>query len=247
VADLESAGLDFWALGHVHKRGIFGSSGRIAYSGSAQGLHINEQGPHGCHLVTLQGRNAVDVQFFSLGPVQWLELTVDVGEMETASNLLDVRDILLETLLTEARAAAHNPDLCIARLICAGRGNLDSLLRKPGALDEVLTDLRASGLLSRPRIWVKDILLNSRPMVDLEILRNQRDDLLGESLRCAGQLRADSSVLSAETTTLFADLFKNPLMRDVLGEFSQEELLSLLDAAELSCVDLLDAENPGAK
>ncbi len=243
VTDLEATGLDCWALGHVHTRAVFGRRGHIAYPGSIQGLHINESGPHGCYLVTLRGRDSVEHEFFPLAPVRWRQATIDLGGLESAQNMVDVHDQTLERLFAGMEEGQAGADLSIVRLTFTGRSSLDGLLRKPGAIVDLTGALRESGLAGRPRVWVKDIIVASRPEADLEVLRGQRDDLLGESLRCAEQLRADPEILAAAADEVFADLFRNRLMRDTLGAFSAEETRDLLRAAELACLDLLELES----
>ncbi len=247
LADLEASGLDYWALGHVHTRAVFGRRGHIAYPGSIQGLHINESGPHGCYLVTLHGRDRVEHEFFPLGPVQWRQVAIDLGGLESAQNMVGVHDQTLERLFADMEDGRDGADLYAVRLTFTGRSALDGLLRKPGAIAELTGALRESGLAGRPRVWVKDIAVASRPEADLEILRGQRDDLLGESLRCAEQLRAEPEALAAVAGEVFADLFKNRLMRDTLEAFSAEETRDLLKAAELACLDLLELESPEAE
>ena len=48
---LEAKGYDYWALGHVHNRMLFGNA---AYSGSPYGRRKSEAGPHGYNEVRLR-------------------------------------------------------------------------------------------------------------------------------------------------------------------------------------------------
>ncbi|MDR2726918.1 MAG: DNA repair exonuclease, partial [Deltaproteobacteria bacterium] len=49
--DFVASGLDYWALGHIHDCRVACQTPLAQYPGSIQGLHIGEQGPHGCLLV----------------------------------------------------------------------------------------------------------------------------------------------------------------------------------------------------
>jgi DNA repair exonuclease SbcCD nuclease subunit len=87
--DLAAADLDYWALGHVHAARLLDSRGRplsggedrvfAAYSGSAQGLHINENGAHGCLLVRVDAGKTARVTRVPLAPLRWEQMTVEPG------------------------------------------------------------------------------------------------------------------------------------------------------------------------
>lgn len=53
LVDLQALGYDYFALGHIHIRQLFGELQNIAYSGNLQGLHVNEPGDRGGLLVEL--------------------------------------------------------------------------------------------------------------------------------------------------------------------------------------------------
>ena len=128
--DLRAAGLDAWALGHVHERRILARSPFIAYPGNTQGLHINEGGPRGCLLVTAEacdGTFSCREEFLPLGPVQWQRLVIGLDAVE---QLDAVEDRLLEALTTATEAADASCTLMVVRLCLRGRTPLDSLLRR---------------------------------------------------------------------------------------------------------------------
>ena len=57
VGELLAKGYDYWALGHIHKRGLLSEDPPVVYSGNIQGLHRNETGPKGFYEVTIgEGR-----------------------------------------------------------------------------------------------------------------------------------------------------------------------------------------------
>jgi len=75
VADLESKGYDYWALGHVHTREAVSDDPPIHFPGNVQGRHIRETGPKGCLVVDgAPGRFAV--QFHELGVMRWDRCTL---------------------------------------------------------------------------------------------------------------------------------------------------------------------------
>ena len=104
LSDLTGAGMDYWALGHVHQGRVLCENPLVVYPGSLQGLHINEGGPHGCAVVRVEGQ-ACRVRSVSLAPVRWYKLALDL-EAEGVDTLDDLEGAALNKLETLARAAA---------------------------------------------------------------------------------------------------------------------------------------------
>lgn len=79
---LLSAGMDYWACGHIHMRYIHPSENgpRIAYSGCIQGRDIKETGPRGAQLVTLSEGAVPQLEFIPTASVVWQRLRVDVSD-----------------------------------------------------------------------------------------------------------------------------------------------------------------------
>lgn len=178
VEDLSRAGMDYWALGHVHKRGRVCDQPPAHYPGNIQGLHINEDGPKGCLLIEVREKAVKEVSFQTLGPVQWLNLTVS---LDGESKLDKAEGRILEAL---ARATENSEIVTvgyIARITLEGRTEIDTDLRAAFGRDE-LERLRNWGRERSAFVWIKDIRLNTAPPIDMDAME-RRDDLLGEALR----------------------------------------------------------------
>ncbi|MBW2597058.1 MAG: DNA repair exonuclease, partial [Deltaproteobacteria bacterium] len=50
---LRSKGYDYWALGHVHQHEVLMDDPLIVFPGNIQGRHVQETGPKGCVLVSV--------------------------------------------------------------------------------------------------------------------------------------------------------------------------------------------------
>ena len=96
VADLAAAGMDYWALGHIHQHERL-AEGRpwIVYPGSLQAVKSNELGPKGAVMVEVAGRQVTDVEFIALDRVRFARIDVDIaGESDLRSlqkTILDTR------------------------------------------------------------------------------------------------------------------------------------------------------------
>ncbi|MBS1149798.1 MAG: double-strand break repair protein Mre11, partial [Myxococcaceae bacterium] len=139
LQDLERAGLDYWALGHVHTRAQYPLAGNAlaAYPGNLQGRHVNEPGERGALLVTLDPARelAPTTRFVCLDTVRWHRLELAIDEVDSI-------DALIELGLTAiARAAGAVPS--VVRLQLTGRGPLHPQLQSAERLLELELAVRA--------------------------------------------------------------------------------------------------------
>ena len=234
-----------------------------AYPGSLQGLHVNETGPHGCLLLKADGRGGLTAEAVPLAPVQWEALRVDIPQ--EAEDIPALENFLLEGLAGlsprrsesdggkpehEPEAAGgspeetgppshYPPEAVIVRLALAGRSDLDHELRKNGAAEDLGEHLNAE--LDSAGLWVRDVIIETRPLADLTASR-ERPDLAGEALRRAFSLQSDPEALALAAEQSLAPLFQRPKARKLLIMPKDEELAGLAEEAALLCLDLLEGE-----
>jgi len=88
VAELDSLGFNYWALGHIHKREVAGKDSTIVMPGNPQGRHMGETGPKTVSLVTLT-HNDCEIQERVVGPVRFermpIALTWDQEQIQSPS------------------------------------------------------------------------------------------------------------------------------------------------------------------
>ena len=246
IADLAEARLDYWALGHIHKRGQVSAEPTAWYSGNIQGLHINESGLKGCLEVEFAPGAKPQVQFHPLAPVAWanLEFTLhpemQVNQMQ-AGLLAEIGQLAAEHFKSGSQGI-------IVRIRLCGRSKLHTWLHQNQA--ELAASLQ-SGLQdnagSTTFVWVKDIILETLPALDLERAAKNAG-LLGEALRGIARLAEGppeerAQALLGDSSTALGRLFNAPALRQAgISAPDDPELLSLLAEAGLACVDLLGAE-----
>ena len=243
IEDLSRAGLDYWALGHVHKRGQVCVAPPAHYPGNIQGLHINEDGPKGCLLAEVRDGRLVGANFHALGPVQWLKVTVSLEGADT----LDAADERIRAALREACDAGGSVVTgYLARLHLEGRTDLDAHLRGAWGAD-VLERLRAWGRERAPFIWLKDINFATAPAHDLAAMEN-RDDLLGEALRRIKAWQADPEALAGLLEGPLAELYGHRATQartaGLEAPTADELREQLVEAARLCAEYLSPAEKP---
>ena len=161
--DLRRAGMDYWALGHIHKQGRVLESPLAIQSGSVQGLNVNERSAHGVYLVERGESGGIEATFIPLARVAWAHLDVDITNAQT---LDDVRKAIfragVEAIQDERRPVG-------ARAFLTGRTDLHAEL-SPAILEALAAEVNRE--LSEPGAWLAldSIVDRSSLPVDLDAL-----------------------------------------------------------------------------
>jgi len=237
LQDLARVGLDYWALGHVHARNVLSEeTPTVLYPGCPQGRHVNEKGPRGCFLVQVNDRKEIRAEFVPTDAVRWECEDVDISSLGSEEDLLREMEDAISRVQERAEG---RPSVC--RLTLKGRGPLHAIIRRPGYTEDLLSETRAQGRSLSPIVWTESVEVQTRPSVDIEA-RRQSEDILGDILRLIDEYRGDPEALRRLQDAL-APLYNDRHCRRYLAAPQQEELLRLLEDAEVLCVDKLLAED----
>ncbi len=243
LEDLHQSALDAWALGHVHERRVLSKNPFVAYAGNTQGLHINEQGSRGCLLVTVTPQSegsvhafSVEEEFYALGPVLWEK--VDIS-LEGVEQLTVVEERIQEALDAVGTAASVQDVAVMVRICLQGHTALDGELRHKDVCQELMQ--RMQGMATgQPFIWLKDIVVETTPLLAMEELL-RRDDLLGETVRLGQQLQEDSTAGQDFVHSTLAPLFGHTRAKAVLTRPTEQEVAQMLQDAARLCADIMES------
>jgi predicted phosphodiesterase len=133
---LESAGLDAWLLGHIHRPDALTAPAPLGYLGSVTGLHPGELGERGPWALRIEHGRICSIEQIHLAPLHWQTLELDLTGIRTAGT---AEERLLEAIrgLDERLGRRPQPpEACGLRIRLVGRtglaGNVrDLLLRDP--------------------------------------------------------------------------------------------------------------------
>lgn len=152
--DLIAGGLDYWALGHIHKTQVVLTAPPAIYPGSPQGLNINENSDHGCYVVSIEPGAPARYTFVKTGQVAWERYEVDIAD----TGSLD----MLEARIAEAGRALvtkHGTPVC-ARVVLTGRGDVHAEVTRAGVLGELADAVNAC--YTSPGEWLRIDAIDDR-------------------------------------------------------------------------------------
>ena len=173
VDDLMSAGLDYWALGHVHVRHfLYEGSPWIAYPGNLQGLSPkpSELGAKGALLVDVDDGQVASVDFLPLDVVRFDAFDLDIAELVDVAGLIDAL-----VGAARERAATHGGRTAVLRMSLTGRGAVHLDLRRSHVRDQVLVPVRTALASATPAVWLDAIDDRTSPELDVAALRGRGD------------------------------------------------------------------------
>ncbi len=124
AADLQNAGFDYWALGHIHERYEERGKAAIVMPGNPQGRDINEAGPKSATLVTVRDDRSLTIEERLTSLAEFVRVGVD------CSGARDWREAVgrISAALEDAREKARSEHL-VARLRLTGATPLAWRLR----------------------------------------------------------------------------------------------------------------------
>jgi len=240
LEDLRAADMDYWALGHVHRRGVLSAANpAVVYCGNPQGRDPNEGDPRGCYLVTIHDRARIAPEFVPVDVVRWQDVTVDVAGLEEVEPLIDR---VAEAVETARTAAARS---VIARVEVTGRGPLHEVLVRGGAVDDIRDEAQTRLGEGFPWAWIESLRDRTRPSIDIAE-RAAAPDFLGEVLREFRRVREaiaapGVSEPQAALDAVLDELYEHGRARRFLRDARPEgdRLLECLDDAERLVLDRL--------
>jgi exonuclease SbcD len=260
--DLLQAGMDYWALGHVHTRKVIHEHPHIVYPGNTQGRSIRELGAKGCYHVQVDEQGKSTLTFHELDYVRWFLESMSIANLEDEQTLRDA----MYVKMNEVRQQANGRD-AIVRLKLEGRGSLHRSLQQTKFLDDLIAEWHDEELATVKRtknasmsssgrgvqltfqlldsneyesegiVWIESIENHTGNDLDMQLLL-QEPSFIGDVLRTAQALRDDDSALDRLAQEMLATL--KDLPPHLLNQMSSLAQLKLyLRAAEELAIDYL--------
>ncbi|MDD3118784.1 MAG: DNA repair exonuclease [Victivallales bacterium] len=228
IDDLCRAGMDYWALGHVHRFQVLREQApAIVYPGCAQGGSPRETGAHGCCLVTIDAAGRVKVDFHPMDVIRFAtrEITATAAaDWETAIGLV----------LAAAReeAAGSDRDL-VLRCLLTGRTGFDAELRRDDSREAARQEINARLADTTPLVRVERLTAVTHGVYDREELA-RGSDFAAELIALYRSAAAEPEMLAELRRELDA-----VLVRFTGAPLPEDEFGRVLDAALDRSLNLL--------
>lgn len=241
VKDLEKAGLDYWALGHVHTRAVhpLGDKALAVYPGNTQGRHPGESGERGAMLVTVDSGGGTEARFIATDRMRWESAALDLAGLSAVDDLLCALESLISGLVDKTGGCR-----LVLRISLEGRSALHSALNRSGELEGILSELRERQGSGMPQVWIDRLEDRTRPLIDLE-KRRRSDPFLVGLLDEFETLLTGLSSSREEILSGLGELYGNPRVRKNLSEPDESRLRELIERARTICVDRLAGAGEG--
>lgn len=216
LMDMKARGVDYWAIGHIHKRAVLSRDPWIVYPGNIQGRNFKETGEKGAYLVDVRDGRVASAEFFATQGIVWYDETIDITGRDFNGILDDIR--------SRVRPGA------IVRLDFIGSGDLNRMLREQ-------SDDTARLIASKIGCTVSEMEVRTMPPIDIDLRRGGKD--MTAKLIDSGDALRDSG-----REAIMAVLSSNPIMAkhsEYLDALSDDELRSLVEESTMALVTRMEA------
>ena len=195
LADLDAAGFDYWALGHIHQRAVAHGRCAVVMPGMPQGRDINEAGAKSATLVTIADDRSVHLEERLTSIAQFEFVPVDLSGID------DWRDMLgaIARILRRMRTNVTSEHL-VARLRLSGATPLAWRLRTDR---ELLHEDAANQAIDLGKTWIEKIEINCQPP---QAVAGPALDPVGELRRLIGEEVVPSAAYQNEIQDIAEEL-----------------------------------------
>lgn len=172
---LRDAGMDYWALGHIHKRAVLNENPYVVYAGNPQGLKRNEEGARGCYLVSVGANGHTELAFHETSAIRWETVELDITNLTQVSEIIEMIRHKKKWIASKARRSL------LLRIVLVGEGALANLCADASTLAMWLEEAQAKDESQHGSITVYAMENKTHSSLDLEA-RRALPDLVGDYL-----------------------------------------------------------------
>lgn len=229
LGQLKASNMDYWALGHIHKREIIHETNpTVVYSGNLQGRHFNEEGEKGCYVVEVKNGTIEEMRFKPLSDVIFQRREMDATAIENTEDFFTALNDLRNTLKTDERSY-------MIRLTFTGMTPFYNVLTNHTEIDQLVQQFNSENDYSQPFVFLDKIENKAIPVIDLEE-RKQSSDFIADLIRNFDTHEVDETMLLKLQETIMEEINTGKVGRSTDTLSNPEELKSVLNSAKWKCI-----------
>jgi len=231
IEDLRRAGMDYWALGHIHERAYLSTDAPwIVYPGNLQGrgMGLSERGQKGAVVVEAEDDAIRRVSFVPLDRIRSVEIQVEASDVRDAQTLEE--NLLQQSLQLRD---AHVDCGVLIQVTVGGTGLLPAECRAPGFRRALVERLRERSATVAPFAWWVSVHDGTATSFDGDAAPRS-DELIAAIVRRRSTLLED-----AAARAVFLHKRFEALERVWIADLEPSEVEGLFREATELAVDLL--------
>ncbi|WP_281659295.1 DNA repair exonuclease [Halobacillus sp. Cin3] len=231
LEELKRTGMDYWALGHIHKREILSADPLIIYPGNTQGRSQKEQGPKGCYVIEEQEGEWVH-RFQPLHSFVYESVTVPVPHLENPNEL----ERVLENVKHHVAESGGSVMLSVT---IEGSGHQWKRWWSSGVMDEWKDIVNENEDVTEDGwVWIEDVRLDER-------ISWTEEDLHGPHFT-GGFLKKVNEADDEAFDSWLAPLYDHRKMSRFVPSLNEKEQAEVLEKAKAVAVNqLLESGDDG--
>ncbi|MDD5011959.1 MAG: DNA repair exonuclease [Phycisphaerae bacterium] len=228
IEDLNRGGMDYWALGHIHKKAVMQQDPPIIYAGNPQGRNFGEMAERGCYMVSVGAPGEIDIAFKAVDAIRFAGFEIDASGFTKVDQLLDA----LQKECAKERQSSEGRSLIMRGLIKGNTAIHHELSEQ--ALSAIKLNLNENISQSEQFVLISELENRTKPKIDYSMLRSEKT-YIGDLLNALDELR--NSGAADEINGIADELFYDSSLQKILSPLSKEECESILNEVETLCVD----------
>jgi exonuclease SbcD len=236
LEDLCNRAIDYWALGHIHKRMELKHGGPVVlYPGNVQGRSFDECGPKGATLVRVGAEGHVELEPLALDVVRFAVLRVDVSKCRSLDEVLAACEAESGRAMAEAQSR-----LLLARILLHGQSPAHRDLLLAEAQEQLLPALRDR--LPAGGFWLDRVIVDTVPVVDrAEVARSTGFE--AALVKLTDKVTASDQEAIQLLEKVQAPLLTGRRFEKLLPELGPESARAMIQGAEARLLGLLETES----
>ncbi|MCA1022587.1 metallophosphoesterase family protein [Halobacillus litoralis] len=224
LEELKNKGMDYWALGHIHKREVLSSDPLIIYPGNTQGRSQKEQGAKGCYVIE-EKEGEWKSRFQPLHSFVYESVSYPVPSLENPNDL--------ERVLEDAkRQITENGASVMLSVTLEGSSSQWKRWWSSGVMDEWKDIVNENEDITQEGwVWIEDVRLS-------EVVSWNEEDLHGPHF--TGEFLKKINEADHESVdTWLAPLYGHRKMSRFVPALDEEEQAEVLEKAKTEAVNQL--------